>query len=560
MFSFQRALRRTMNLFALFGLFFLVGNPSFGRSEWFGIFQFLIVWPIYTIYTLHLATGFYQSSGFLSFLANNSIDLVFFAPLLAVTSGGVHPAHVLIVRQFVHYFIRYLQSNTLSNFAQSISDRPARLIAFSFFGIILIGAFLLTLPISVSGGNDPSFLTALFTSTSAVCVTGLIVVDTPSYFSTFGQLVVLTLIQIGGLGIMTLSAGSAFLIGKRLGISERSVLQNVLDATDLVALRRTLLDILKWTFAIEFIGSVILSIRFKMVLECPALDAFYLGVFHSISAFCNAGFALFSDNLMKFSPDPVINLAIMGLIVMGGLGFSVLSAINGFLQGDQKFYHDMHSLMVLSATVILIVGGTIALFALEYDKPTLGGMPIWEKLFASAFQSVTARTAGFNTIDFGMMTQGALFLTIVLMFIGASPGSTGGGIKTTTVGTMLLALDAQMKGMPEVVLNERTIPSETIAKAFLITVISASIVVGCTFMLLLTESFPLINILFEVVSAFGTVGLSTGITPSVSIFGKLVLIFLMFIGRIGPLTWALSFRTSSQSAKVSYPVSRILVG
>lgn len=556
----HKACRRTMNLFAVMGVAILALDPTlYGHPLYQGI-QSLSIAPIYLLYALYLGLGFALSEGVFPFLVDSAIDLVFFAPMLFFTSGGVHPAHILCVRQFIHYFNRHLQSSTLSNFAQSISERPARLIAFSFAGIILIGAFLLVLPVSVAAGHQPSFLTALFTSTSAVCVTGLIVVDTPTYFTLFGQLVIMGLIQVGGLGIMTLSAGAAFLIGKRLGMTERAVLQNVLDATDLNALRDTLRNILQWTLVIEATGALILAIRFWTVLDCPFFTALYFGVFHAVSAFCNAGFALFTDSLMKFTGDPVVNLTIMGLVVTGGLGFSVLSAINGFLHGGKGFRHDVHSQMAITVTIVLIVGGTLMILALELPGPAMKDLPWGERLLAAVFASVTARTAGFNTIDYAVMTPGALFFTILLMFVGASPGSTGGGIKTTTAGTMLLALDAEMKGRSAVVVLERTIPPVIVLRAFLITAISGALVAGCTFVLVVTDDFPLLNLLFEVVSAFATVGLSTGITAALSSAGQVVLIFLMFIGRIGPLTWALSIRSTPGAGHVRYPATRLMVG
>ncbi|RCK80396.1 MAG: Potassium uptake protein, integral membrane component, KtrB [Candidatus Ozemobacter sibiricus] len=554
------ACRRTMNLFALLEVAFLILDPTCQGHAVYQRFKDLTAIPIYPLYALHLLTAMAIAPGLLAFLVRAAIDLVFFVPLLVLTFGGVHPAHVLCVRQLTHYFHRYLAASTLPNFAQTISERPARLIASSFLGLILIGTFLLLLPVSVDPGHAPSFLTAIFTATSAACVTGLIVVDTPTYFSLFGQLVILGLIQVGGLGIMTLSTGAAFLVGKRLGMSERSVLQTVLDASDHAALRQTLRDILKWTLVIEGVGALVLAARFAMVLECSAGQALYLGVFHAISAFCNAGFALFSDNLMGFRSDPVINAAILGLLITGGLGFSVLSAINGFLRGDRRLAHDVHSLMALGMTGLLLGGGTLMLLLLELPGPVMRDLSWPERLLTAFFASATARTAGFNTIDYARLSAGAQFFTILLMFVGACPGSTGGGIKTTTLGTMLLALDAEMRGDSQVVVRERAIPPVTVVRAFLITALAASLIAGCTFVLTVTEPQPLLPLLFETVSAFGTVGLSTGITAALSPLGKLVLILLMFIGRIGPLTWALSIRSAPIAGHVRYPPTRLMVG
>jgi len=558
--SLFRAARRLMNAFAFLGLLFLALDPDLHTKGWYNTAKALLALPVNAIFLLHLGLGLLRSRSVFSFFRDFPLDLIFFLPLFTMTFGGVHPTHILVVRQFIHYFNRYLEQSTLSNLAQSISERPARLIAMSFAGVILSGAFLLVLPVSVSPDFTPSFLTALFTSTSAVCVTGLNVIDPGTYFTLFGQIVVLCLIQIGGLGIMTMSAGVAMIVGKRIGISQRSVMQNVLDQSDLAGLRNILRDIIRWTLIVEAAGALILGFRFHAILACTPRRAAYLGVFHAVSAFCNAGFALFPDNLMSYAWDPIVNFTVMGLIVAGGLGFAVLGVLNAWLMGNRRGPADVHTRVVVIMTLLLILIGTVIIYFLEFAAPSMQTLNGPEKLMAALFQSVTTRTAGFNTIDIGAMRSSSLFFMVILMFIGASPASTGGGIKTTTLAVMLLALDSQMKGETEVTVYERSIPADIVLKSFLITAISATLVAFYTFFLTLTEDQDLVRLLFETASAFGTVGLSANLTPSLSSIGRLLIISLMFIGRIGPLTLALSVRAPVKRGDVRYPTTRILVG
>ncbi|HQG28869.1 MAG TPA: TrkH family potassium uptake protein, partial [Candidatus Ozemobacteraceae bacterium] len=554
-----RAARRTMNAFAVLGLLFLALDPSFGRATWYAALKAFLVLPIDALFVLHLGLGYLRSKSSLAFIRDFPLDIIFFLPLFTLTFGGVHPSHIIAVRQFVHYFNRYLERSMLQNLAQNISERPARLIAMSFAGVILIGTFLLILPVSVSPGSKPSFLTALFTATSAVCVTGLNVIDPSHYFTLFGQIVIVFLIQIGGLGIMTMSAGVSLLIGKRFGMSQRSLMQNVLDQSDLAGLRNILIDILRLTFIAEAMGALILGARFYVATDCSFRRAAYLGVFHAISAFCNAGFSLFSDSLCGFAWDPIICFTVMGLIVSGGLGFAVLGVINGWILGSRRGPADVHTRLVVLTTLVLILVGAVFIYVLEFNGPAMLHLNGPEKLMAALFQSVTTRTAGFNTIDIAQMRSSSLFLMILFMFIGASPSSTGGGIKTTTLAVMLLALDAHMQGKNEVTAYERVIPGDVVLRSFLITAISATLVASYTFLLTLTENQDLIRLMFETASAFGTVGLSANLTPDLSPLGQFLIISLMFIGRIGPLTLALSVRAPVKRGDVRYPTTRVLV-
>ncbi|NCB40434.1 MAG: Trk family potassium uptake protein [Erysipelotrichia bacterium] len=549
-----------ITLGALTGLFFVAFEPSLGSNATYQNFANSSDSFFYYIYFLHLLLGLLYAGRLSSFFKHHFFDIVFFAPLLFINFKEVHSAHILLIKQGLHFFSTHLGHYTLGHFADSIARKPSRLVLSSFFGVIILGTFILVLPISVAPGHEPSLLTALFTSTSAVCVTGLIVVDTPVYFSTFGQIGILMLIQIGGLGLMTLSAGISLIAGKKMAMSQTSMMQEMLDLSDVSSLKSALKSIFLWSFLIEAIGAVILSTRFYILTKCCLADAVFTGIFHSISAFCNAGFSTFSDSLMGFNGDPVINFTIMGLIVTGGLGFVVLSSISVFLRGARNQRMNTHAYMVLTVSILLIFAGTLIIFVLEADSPVMSNLSISEKIMAALFQSVSTRTAGFNTIDFSSLKTSTLFFMSMLMFIGASPGSTGGGIKTTTFATLILFMRTKLRGETQVSLRGRGIADETILKAFLIVAISAILIFTFVFLLILTENHDLIKIIFEAFSAFATVGLSTGITSALTTSGKLLIIVLMFIGRTGPLTMALSITAQGIRSGIRYPDTRILVG
>lgn len=488
------------------------------------------------------------------------MDFVIIGPFLLGDYSQMHPAQLILLRQILFHLYSVLRPKTMSGFSEQISARPGRIILISFIGIILAGAVLLSMPASVADGQPVSVLTGLFTATSAVCVTGLIVEDTGTYFSIFGQLIILLLIQLGGLGIMTLTAGMAVLVGKKMRISQKSIMQNILDQTDVLSLKKLLKQILFWTFTLEFLGAITLSLRFYKLGNVSLLHAVYSGVFHSVSAFCNAGFSLYSDNITSFQFDVVVNAIIMTLIVCGGLGFFVLATINDRLKGNRKPSGMHHSKMVLFISLFLILFGTITIFVLESESTAMQDLTFSEILLTSTFQSVTTRTAGFNTIDISILRTPTLFFMMLLMFVGASHGSTGGGIKTTTLGIMVLAVWSYIKGESEVVFQRRTIPQEIVLKSFIITSVSIFCVAIFTLLLLLTEGQPILPILFEATSAFGTVGLSTGLTSQLSVMGRLLIITLMFTGRVGMLTIMMSIHSRSSDSKVKYSEAKILAG
>jgi trk system potassium uptake protein len=441
---------------------------------------------------------------------------------------------------------------------------PPRVLALTIVGLILAGALLLWLPFSAAPGRSTSFLDAIFTATSAVCVTGLIVHDTPVHFSWFGQAIILLLIQAGGLGYMTISTVLAAALGRSVSLQERLTLQEGLNVQGLDGLLRFALTVLKLTLLFELGGAAILTARWWG--ELGPGRALWHGLFHSVSAFNNAGFALWSDSLMQWRGDVTVNMVVTLLIIAGGLGFFVMAEL---FQRQRKARLSVHTRLVLVSTSVLLVVGTIGIYMLEAGNPgTLAGLPWHERWLAAWFQSVTPRTAGFNTIDYGQMTAPALFLTMALMFIGASPGSTGGGVKTTTFSITVAALWATVRGDSEPHIFGRRLNAELVARAFFVSLIAFLALNAVAGVVLLTEQRDLMRTLFETTSAFGTVGLSmteNGAPVSLSAFftppGKMLIVFMMFLGRLGPLTLAFAVaRRASMEPKLRYPEGKVLIG
>jgi trk system potassium uptake protein TrkH len=455
------------------------------------------------------------------------------------------------------------------------------MLATSFAALIVVGAVLLSLPVSTSPGRHTSPIDALVTATSAVCVTGLIVVDTPAHFSPFGELVILLLIQAGGLGYMTISSVLAIALGRSVSLQERLTLQEALNVQGLDDLIRFAVTVLKVTLVFEAVGAVLLAAWWWS--ELGAAQALWFGVFHSVSAFNNAGFSLWSDNLMRWRDDWVVNLVVGGLVICGGLGFFVLTellrrpAVAELRRRLRRTLEpeppplklSVHTRLVLLATAVLLIGGTLAIYALEARNPrTLGPLPWTEQLLAAWFHAVTARTAGFNTLDIGAMTPPALFLIMALMFIGASPGGTGGGVKTTTFSITVAALWATVRGDDEPHLFGRRLGDDLVARAFFVSLIAFLALNAVGGLLLITDARDLLPTLFETTSAFGTVGLSMGEQGSVvslSAFftpmGKALIAAMMFIGRIGPMTLAFAVaRRATAQARIRYPEGKVAIG
>lgn len=436
---------------------------------------------------------------------------------------------------------------------------PPKVLVAGFAAIILVCTALLMLPIATNDGKGLPFLDALFTATSATCVTGLVVVDTGTTFTLFGQLVILVLIQVGGLGFMTFATLFSFLLGKRISLKERLLLQEAMNNLSIEGIVRLVKRVLIFTVVIELIGGLLLAIRFSF--DMPLLKAFYFGMFHAISNFNNAGFDLMGDfrSLTGYVEDPVVTLVICALITLGGIGFIVMNEIYEYRQ-TRRF--SLHTKVAVATSGLLLVFSTLLIFLLELHNPkTLEPLSPLGKFLASLYQAVTPRTAGSNTLNIPDLTQPTLFLIIFLMFVGASPGSTGGGIKTTTFATLLGAVWSQIRGKEDVVFFEKRIMYDTIYKSLTVTISGLFIVIFVTMLLTITEQGKdFLMILFEATSAFGTVGLSMGLTPELSPFGKVIIVCTMFAGRVGPLTIAYAVTLHRKPDPFRYPKGKIMIG
>ncbi|NUN63871.1 ATPase [Pseudanabaena biceps] len=442
---------------------------------------------------------------------------------------------------------------------------PARTICLGFVAVILLGAFLLMLPLSSSTGvwSDP--ITALFTSTSAVCVTGLSVVDVGKFYSIWGQIFLLLLFQIGGLGYMTATSILLILIGRKFSLRDKITLQQSLDTRGIRGGAQLVKSIIAVTMLLELTGAIALIPFFNQKMSFQ--ESAWQAIFHSVSAFNNAGFSLFSDNLMSYANNAGVSIIIGLLIIFGGIGYQVI--LEGYLWLRTKFSRDREYIsfsltfcVATTTTLVLLVSGTLLIWFTEFsNKDTLGSMSFFDQFIAAWFQAVTSRTAGFNSIDNGKMTITGIFITIAYMFIGASPGGTGGGIKTTTARILSSCTGAALRGHDEVNLYELRVPNGLIIKSVGVAVGSLFTVICSTGILSLTEpKLSFINILFEATSAFATVGLSTGITSSLSSVGQLVIIATMYIGRVGVLLLMSAIFTDTRPSLIKYPQESMLVG
>ncbi len=441
-----------------------------------------------------------------------------------------------------------------------------QIVVVSFLCAIAIGTLMLSLPISAKSGTHTSFVDSLFTATSAACVTGLVVRDTGGHFSGFGQLVILILLQAGGLGIMTFSTVFAILLGRKLSIKDDLVIQRTMMPNKVQNLAVLIKYILFITFGIELLGAALLAARWLAVSDLSAGQVLINSVFHSISAFCNSGLSLFSNSFENFRGDIYINLIIMALIIAGGIGFIVLLEIPNLFKKKKTNKLSLQTKVVLSVSIALILIGAICFFIFE-SNGMLKELSLKDKVLSSFFQSVTARTTGFNTVTIGYLAAPTLLIIIVLMFIGASPGSTGGGIKTSTFGVLIASLKAMLKNQDRVSLFKRTIPKEVVRKCFIVVFLAVAWIFFAALFIMITErsKFGLernffLQYLFEVCSAFGTVGLSTGVTPNLSYLGKIIIIVTMFAGRVGPLTLALAIAMQREKVIYSYPEEKIMIG
>lgn len=491
---------------------------------------------------------------------------------------------VMLIMALVPPGLRYSQR------LMSLNIQPTVLIILSFLLFILLGTFFLLLPRASLTGSL-SLIDALFMSTSAVCVTGLAVVNPADDLTLFGQGVIMVLMQLGGLGIMTMTTFFAYIVGSGSGLKEYATLQTLLGEESLGKIRSTVFQVALFAFSIELIGAFLLFMRFDDYVFASVYDQLFFAMFHSISAFCNAGFSLWPENLMAsevIRDVPVLSL-VMVLIVLGGLGFPVIANLNAIVVHqfrarftrepsdelvvenvesihalrqeklrERKVRISLHSKLVLMVSTLLLVSGTLGVFLLERHG-ALAGMSLPWQLFYSLFHSVSSRTAGFNTVDIGLFGLPALFFIALFMWVGASPGSTGGGIKTSTLAVALLNILAIVSGRNRIEVFRKQIPQDTVIKAFSTVILSVFYIAAALFLLLITEPFPFEDLLFEIISAVGTVGLSTGITAGLSPTGKMVVIFSMFVGRIGLLSVLGAVIRQKSYGRYSYTEENVMI-
>lgn len=434
---------------------------------------------------------------------------------------------------------------------KALELNPPRVLALGFGGLIVLGAILLNLPIATATGESIGFLDALFTSASSVCVTGLVVVNTGEFWSIFGQVVIICLIQMGGLGFMTMATLVALILGKKITLKERLIIKEQLNQETMSGLVKLTKYIILSTLAIEGIGAIFLSTSF--IPKYGLGKGVWFSIFHSISAFCNAGFDITGDSMIPFAGDIVVNLTICFLIIFGGLGFSVYIDMSK----NKKFRRfSLHTKLVLVITLILIVVSTILIYLIEWDNPgTLYSLSVKDKALASFFQAVVPRTAGFNSINMGKLKDTTVFIMIILMFIGGSPISTAGGIKTTTFGAIVLTTISVIKGDRDVVIFKKRISQEIINRSLAILSVGIILVSVVALILTISEDAVFLDLLFETTSAFGTVGLTRGVTPNLTSFGKTLIILTMYSGRVGPLTMAFAFAKKQKSKLKNYRYS-----
>jgi len=439
---------------------------------------------------------------------------------------------------------------------------PVQILALGFAVVILLGAILLSLPISSQSGTITPFVDCIFTSTSAVCVTGLVTLDTGTYWTYFGKTVIMLLIEIGGLGFMSVTTLVFLILGKRITLKGRLIMQEAMNVNSLQGLVKMAKYVLIFTFSVEGIGAVLFSTQF--IPEFGIVKGIYYSIFHAVSSFCNAGFDLMGNfsSVTAYSDNPVVILTISALIVIGGLGFYVWVEIYNY-KGIKKL--SLHSRVVIYTTVVLIIGGAILMFIFEMNNPaTMKGMSIKGKFLSSIFAAITPRTAGFNSISTTDMTTAGKFLTIILMFIGGSPGSTAGGIKTATAVILFMTIVSVVRGREDTEIFQRRINKDIVYKAFAIAIIGLTLVIVVTMILSITENpkIPFEYFLYEATSAFATVGLTLGLTTKLTFVGKIIIALTMYAGRVGPLTIILALAKSknSKSGTIKYPEGKILIG
>ncbi len=450
-----------------------------------------------------------------------------------------------------------------NRFIARLKISPPQMVLASFGTVVAAGTLMLLLPRATASGQSMSFIDALFTATSATCVTGLIVVDTGSFFSRFGQMIILFLIQLGGIGIMSLVAFSAAAIGRGIGMRERAMLTDILDSSFIGEVTRLLRNIVLITVIFETAGVLLLSRIWARDFSSP-MTTFYYSLFHSISAFCNAGFSLFSDSLEGFKSRPDVVLTFAVLIILGGLGFIALSNLFSYFVGLVRGARprprlNLHTKIVLITSGLLLAAGTAAFYALEAGG-SMADFNGGERALSAFFSSVTARTAGFSTLRMSAIAVPTALVMVFLMFVGASSGGTGGGVKTNTFGVLIATLRSMLRARRDVEVFRRAIPSDIVTKAICVVMLSVGLVFATSVVVSTYERTGFMDILFETVSAFGTVGLSRGITQGLTPASKVAIIITMFLGRIGPLTLGLAISQRVHEQTYKYPNERVMIG
>ncbi|PAU94899.1 hypothetical protein CK503_05370 [Aliifodinibius salipaludis] len=524
-----------------FGLrFLLTGNrSSFLRKRWFEAFL--------SIFSLIILTDLG-----LSFI--NVIDTYFL---------GMDNPRIAFVRFLKGYLLLFVIIKFLQYLPELLDQQKntARFLVYSFLSLIAVGTFLLMLPGATQDGLGLQFIDALFTSTSAVCVTGLIVVDTATHFTLFGELVILTLIQLGGIGIISFATFLFLFISGGLGVGQMNTIKGMVAEKNSSLVASTLKRVVGFTFAVEAVGAIAYYISWEVSFPNQGQRILF-SVFHAISAFCNAGFSLFTNSLA----DPAnatnlgINITTMILIVLGGLGFTVIWELIRKRTDKSKWRSrlSIHTRTVLVTTAVLIIAGTGFILWMEWGN-TLRGYSYGNKFMLSLFQSITTRTAGFNTVDTGAIGISATLVMMIFMFIGGSPASTAGGIKTTTFAVLMRSISMTIKGYNRMELFKRTIPNSTIFRAVTVLLLAFSCISVSTILLSVVEDHAFLDLLFEEISAFATVGLSRGITGDLSAWGKFIIVVSMFLGRVGILTFMVAFASRMDTHKYEYPEETIMV-
>lgn len=450
------------------------------------------------------------------------------------------------------------------------SFSTTQMIAMGFFAAIIIGSLLLILPISSRDGKATNYIDALFTATTSTCVTGLVTLNTLEHWSFFGEVVILFLIQFGGLGVVTFSTSILLILKRRITLKDRLLIQDAYNLDTLGGLVKLTIRVIKGTFIVEGIGAIFFS--FQFIKDFGWVAGIWRSIFHSVSFFCNAGIDLMGSYSMEpYRGNPLINIVSMSLIILGGLGYPVWWDIVKQVKKNIKGHFgckglfsklEVHSKLVIVITLILIFGGAGVILLLEYNNPkTLGELPWWEKIFASLFQSVTTRTAGCFTISQEYFTEATAFFSVVLMFIGGSPSGTAGGMKTVTMAILVIAVISILKGKEETEIFHRRISEGLVKKCLAVLMLYLSILISATMILSITEQKNFLDLLYEVVSALATVGLSRNVTPFLSNTGKVVIIVTMYIGRIGPISMALFFNTKQTKGKNrKFPEGKVIIG